>query len=789
MAPALLATPVTNDQVLIAKWSPELSVKMKPISSDTLSTGGSVVNSPTSNTMPKTSGSATDEEDNVSLTSTKILEIIFDYALNKFDDYRERLEAGRPRFIEVLNEFVKVGSRIDMALPAFPFKSANKVYKALGFLPDKAEELALSRLHNMCRRIKEIYAPGANVVIISDGLVYNDLLSISDRHTWIYGQALRAMAVEQDFTNIRFSRLRDFVPADSTLKLPDKLDEISYVANATNFRRFILNKFGKDGLDVDELIATDTDTRLTYQGYRRFLMSDLRHIFTLGADRNSTAYKRETKYLAKQMIVRGVAFAGAIKHNFPNYLRLSIHQSTGEHKVSMSLLNTKTGYTTPWHCSVALQADGEWTSAPKGDFEDMPRMKVVEENGRPSYFREMTEEEFLEDQRLAEEAAKMAAKPVLEEIQEPERNEDFVQWEGLTYEAKNGGKTKRLLDQVDGWLRGGTLTALMGVSGAGKGILLEVLSNRSNPGIVHGDILVNGQASNSKSVSATVYQQDVQLSTATVKEALIFSALLRQPKTTPVVEKIAYAEGVLNLIGLDAFADTVIGASSETLNSEQIKRLSIGVELAAKPTNFLLLDQPLAGLDSQAAFAICQLLRKVAQKGPAILCVVNQPSARLLQTFDRLLLLGEGGKQLYFGKIGPSCKTMISYFEKNGARPCKPDENPAEWTLDVTSSTENFEESQDWPEIWNKSQECKATKSKLAQLKKKFSAAAEQVDSPGTLDATDPSAPGFDSLDLQRTFYKYLQLEKMQLPAANPTDASAPWLTNGPAVISAAYLP
>ena len=88
-------------------------------------------------------------------------------------------------------------------------------------------------------------------------------------------------------------------------------------------------------------------------------------------------------------------------------------------------------------------------------------MKVVEENGRPSYFREMTEEEFLEDQRLAQEAAKLAANPVVVEIQEPERNEDFVQWEGLTYETKNGPKTKQLLNQVDGWLRGGTLTALM----------------------------------------------------------------------------------------------------------------------------------------------------------------------------------------------------------------------------------------------------------------------------------------------------------------------------------------
>jgi energy-coupling factor transporter ATP-binding protein EcfA2 len=218
-----------------------------------------------------------------------------------------------------------------------------------------------------------------------------------------------------------------------------------------------------------------------------------------------------------------------------------------------------------------------------------------------------------------------------------------------------------------------------------------------------------------------------------------------------------------------------------------------------------LLDQPLAGLDSQAALSICQLLRQIGQKGLAILCVVNQPSARLLQTFDRLLLLGEGGKQLYFGKIGHSCKTMISYFESNGARPCKADESPAEWTLDVTSSTEGSKEIQDWSEIWNKSPECKAMKKKLAQLRNKFSATADLVNGPDTSDAVHPSAPGFDAVALQRkstmsamqvlslthsaigAFYKYLHLERMQVPAAYPMDVSASWLTNGATVLPPVY--
>ena len=105
--------------------------------------------------------------------SNTVLNIIFDYALNKFDDYIEQFAAGRPKFLSVIDKFVITESQIEMCLPAFPFKSANKVEKVIGILPDKAEELALERLNGMCKRIESIYPPGAKLTIISDGLVYN----------------------------------------------------------------------------------------------------------------------------------------------------------------------------------------------------------------------------------------------------------------------------------------------------------------------------------------------------------------------------------------------------------------------------------------------------------------------------------------------------------------------------------------------------------------------------------------------------------------------------------------
>ncbi|EWY81456.1 hypothetical protein FOYG_15695 [Fusarium oxysporum NRRL 32931] len=354
---------------------------------DTMSTRSSRSSVPSEMTGPPAADDKTEdsEETKVSETSNRILDVILEYSLHKFDSTEELHSAGRPKFLAVVSRFVRARQKVVMCLPAFPFKSANKVEKVLGTLPDKAEELALARLNSICVTIGQFYEPGAELTVISDGLVYNDLLGISDQETWRYGSALRAMAERNAFSHLSFSRLQDLVAVKG---LPNDLNELTYVANATNFRRTLFNKYGRDGdLDIDHEIATNPDTLGTYKGYCRFLKSDLQHIF--GPAKSSAKYRKDVKYLAKQMLIRGYAFAGAVKARFPNYLRLSIHQSTGEHKISISLLNTKSGFTTPWHCSVVLMADGEWLSGLTVDFKADRLLELVEEDGRPSYFREV----------------------------------------------------------------------------------------------------------------------------------------------------------------------------------------------------------------------------------------------------------------------------------------------------------------------------------------------------------------------------------------------------------------
>ncbi|GMF62608.1 unnamed protein product [[Candida] boidinii] len=225
----------------------------------------------------------------------------------------------------------------------------------------------------------------------------------------------------------------------------------------------------------------------------------------------------------------------------------------------------------------------------------------------------------------------------------------------------------------------------MGASGAGKTTLLDVLANRVTMGVISGSMFVNGHLRGASFQRSTGYvqQQDLHLMTSTVREALRFSAYLRQGRDVSKAEKDEYVENVINILEMQKYADAIVGVSGEGLNVEQRKRLTIGVELAAKPQLLLFLDEPTSGLDSQTAWSICQLMRKLANNGQAVLCTIHQPSAILLQEFDRLLFLARGGRTVYFGDLGENCQTMIDYFEKYDADPCPSNANPAEWMLEL----------------------------------------------------------------------------------------------------------
>lgn len=149
---------------------------------------------------------------------------------------------------------------------------------------------------------------------------------------------------------------------------------------------------------------------------------------------------------------------------------------------------------------------------------------------------------------------------------------DIFTWRNVCYDIPVKGGQRRLLDHVSGWVKPGTLTALMGVSGAGKTTLLDVLAKRVSIGVVTGDMLVNGKPLDTSFQRKTGYvqQQDLHLPTMTVREALRFSATLRQPKSVSMKEKYEYVEDVIDMLGMHDFADAIVGIPGEGLNVEQV---------------------------------------------------------------------------------------------------------------------------------------------------------------------------------------------------------------------------
>lgn len=88
----------------------------------------------------------------------------------------------------------------------------------------------------------------------------------------------------------------------------------------------------------------------------------------------------------------------------------------------------------------------------------------------------------------------------------------------------------QLLRNVSGAFRPGTLTALVGVSGAGKTTLMDVLAGRKTGGYIEGSICISGYPKNQATfarISGYCEQNDIHSPYITVYESLVYSSWLR----------------------------------------------------------------------------------------------------------------------------------------------------------------------------------------------------------------------------------------------------------------------
>ncbi|KAG4972604.1 hypothetical protein JHK85_039025 [Glycine max] len=205
----------------------------------------------------------------------------------------------------------------------------------------------------------------------------------------------------------------------------------------------------------------------------------------------------------------------------------------------------------------------------------------------------------------------------------------------MPQEMKNQGVIEDrlvLLKGASGAFRPGVLTALMGVSGAGKTTLMDVLAGRKTGGYTEGSITISGYPKNQETyarISGYCEQNDIHSPHVTIYESLLYSACLR-------LSREMFIEEVMELVELNLLREALVGLPGVSgLSTEQHKRLTIAVELMANPS-IIFMGEPTCGLDARGAAIVTRTVRNIVDTGRTILCTIHQPSIDIFEAFDEV---------------------------------------------------------------------------------------------------------------------------------------------------------
>ncbi|GMP94686.1 hypothetical protein CsSME_00044052 [Camellia sinensis var. sinensis] len=265
-----------------------------------------------------------------------------------------------------------------------------------------------------------------------------------------------------------------------------------------------------------------------------------------------------------------------------------------------------------------------------------------------------------------------------------------------------------LLKGVTGAFRPGVLTALMGVSGAGKTTLMDVLAGRKTGGYVEGRITISGYPKKQETfarIAGYCEQTDIHSPHVTVYESLQYSAWLRLPAEVDHATRKMFVDEIMELVELTPLWEALIGLPGVNgLSTEQRKRLTVAVELVANPS-IIFMDEPTSGLDARAAAIVMRTVRNTVDTGRTVVCTIHQPSIDIFDSFDELLLLKRGGEEIYVGPLGRHSSHLITYFEGiNGISKIKDGYNPATWMLEVTSPAQESTLGINFAEVYRNSE-------------------------------------------------------------------------------------
>lgn len=279
--------------------------------------------------------------------------------------------------------YIARGEPVEFVLPAFPGKSPNPS-KVLGPHADMAERLSLTFLKHLCDRIRQVYAPGARIIICSDGRVFTDVVQFTDADVTLYQKGVKEIINE--------------IP-DAPLELYD-LDREFSGCSYPEMRRLLTERYGEDLEELRGKVRADEDLVTLYRGLTRFLYEDAD---TPGRTKSRYALQKDARRRAYHLLMRSRAWGRLVADRFPDAVRLSIHpQPCSSSKLGLYLMpGEQHSWMTPWHAA-AVDLGDKFVLMKRSQAEAM-EAELVLVDGKPSHFRAPEKDVVITRQRESSE--------------------------------------------------------------------------------------------------------------------------------------------------------------------------------------------------------------------------------------------------------------------------------------------------------------------------------------------------------------------------------------------------
>lgn len=296
-------------------------------------------------------------------TTNAVLDVFqqFRMAPTPLDQYEQ---VGKALLADKIESFVRAETPISFVMLGYPMKSANERDKVLGKLPDLAEEVSMQNFALFNTLVRQAYAPGVEINIVSDGYVFNDLLEISDDTVAQYQEMSQDMG---KIAPMHWHNIQDFYSSAGTL---------------ASMRAKLMDQFGISPEELERRILLDPDVNFLYRGMVRFMGEEL----AVKSFPSGNQLQKASKILTRGMMMRNEAYSNLVKEEFSQHIRLSMHPSVNNGaKYSFQLIPGSRAFRSPWHTALCVASGGEYITVHKKEAEAQG-MHLVNKNGRPYFY-------------------------------------------------------------------------------------------------------------------------------------------------------------------------------------------------------------------------------------------------------------------------------------------------------------------------------------------------------------------------------------------------------------------